>query len=81
MYKDNNFLPVFVCVCVEMFREVAPERETRRTRHPSGVSGEAPLQARELAAAQDHEVSETHAESTDINNMFAPHIVHFCEGR
>lgn len=40
-----------------MFRAVAPERQRRRARHPSGVSGEASLQARELAAAQDHEVS------------------------
>ncbi len=44
-------------VCVEMFRAAAPERPRRRAGDPSGVSGEAPLQARELASAQDHEVS------------------------
>lgn len=31
------------CVFVEMFRAIAPERQRRRARHPSGVSGETPL--------------------------------------
>lgn len=40
-----------------MFRAAASERQARGAGDPSGVSGEAPLQARELAAAQDNEVS------------------------
>lgn len=40
-----------------MFRAATPERQAGGAGDPSGVSGEAPLQARELAAAQDNEVS------------------------
>lgn len=58
--KDRGFF-FFLPACVEMFRATAPERQTRRAGHPSGVSGEAPFQARELAAAQEHEVSRTRA--------------------
>jgi len=41
----------------EVSGAAAPEGPAGGAGHPSGVPGEAPLQARELAAAQDHEVS------------------------
>uniref|UniRef100_A0A8P4KIY4 deoxyguanosine kinase n=1 Tax=Dicentrarchus labrax TaxID=13489 RepID=A0A8P4KIY4_DICLA len=42
-YTNTSIIPSGMCVFVEMFRAVAPERQRRRARHPSGVSGEAPL--------------------------------------
>lgn len=45
-----------VSVSVEVFGEVASERQRGGAGHSSGVPRETTLQTRELAAAQDHAV-------------------------